>query len=352
MSEYRRIAVLRLSSLGDVILTLPAVDALHAAHPSARIEYWVKEEFADAVRFHPGVAHVRVLEKDARRIEDLVSMSSELEDVDLIVDLHASARTRVLTFRQKSRVLRTPSTRMRRARWVHARWTSPPPVPHALERHAAALRPIGVSPAGAPRVFAGLEAEAWAGDWLAGQGLAAPPLALCPGAHHATKRWPEAHWIALDEALEGRRVPRIYFTTAAERRLFPALDARAGSRPAARWCVEPLPRVAALMSRCRAAVSGDTGLMHLAAARGLPVVAMFGSTSPVLGFAPAGEGHLVLCLELKCQPCTLHGRVACPLAHHACMRDLTPASVLEALERLPAAGNASPLLTAAPDSSR
>lgn len=338
--HFRRIAVLRLSSLGDVILTLPAVDALHAAHPQARIDYWVKEEFADVVRFHPGVAHVRVLEKDARRIEDLVSMSAELEDCDLIVDLHGNSRTRLLTFRQKAPVLRTPPFRIRRARWVHARWTSPPPVPHALERHARALRAIGVQPRGAPSVFAGLEAEAWAGDWLLALGLAVPPIALCPGAQHATKRWPEAHWTLLDEALEREGVPRLYFTTAAERRLFPALDARVTNAAWARWCIEPLPRVAALMSRCRAAVTGDTGLMHLAAARGTPVVAMFGSTSPVLGFAPAGEGHVVLCRDLKCQPCTLHGRESCPLGHHACMRDLTPEAVMDALHRIHAIAGA------------
>jgi len=115
---FRRIAVLRLSSLGDVVLTLPVVEALHAAFPAAAISFWVKEEFADVVRFHPGVAKVRALEPDARRIEDLVSMSAELEECDLIVDLHGSMRTRVLTFRQGAPVLKAPSFRVRRARWV------------------------------------------------------------------------------------------------------------------------------------------------------------------------------------------------------------------------------------------
>jgi len=309
------------------------VDALRAAFPGAQLDYWVKEEFAGVLVHHPGLGHVRALESDARRIEDLVSMSAELEDCDLIVDLHGNTRTRVLTFRQKAPILRTRPYRLRRSRWVHARWTSPPPVPHALERYAAALRPIDVVPVGAPAVHAGLEAEAWAADWLAAWKAGSPPLALCPGAHHATKRWPEAHWIALDEKLEQASVPRLWFATAPERRAFPALDARVTASSGARWCVEPLPRVAALMSRCRAAVAGDTGLMHLAAARGLRVVAMFGSTSAVLGFAPAGEGHEVLCRNLACQPCTLHGREACPLGHHNCMRGLLPDEVWDALVR-------------------
>lgn len=328
---FRRVAVIRLSSLGDVILTLPVVDALHAAHPSARIDYWVKEEFADVVRFHPGVAHVRALEPDARRVEDLVSMSAELEACDLIVDLHGSARSRILTFRQRAPVLRAPSHRVRRARWVHARWTRPGPVPHATERSAAALRRIGLRAAGAPRVATGPEADAWAAGWIDSSGLGAAPLALCPGARHATKRWPEAHWLALESELESAGVSRVYFSTRDERRQLAGLDAAVGRSQLARWCVEPLGRVAALLSRCRAALSGDTGLMHLAAARGLPVVALFGSTSPALGFAPVGEGHVVLCRNLSCQPCTLHGRDACPLGHHRCMREITPEAALEAV---------------------
>ena len=94
---FQRIAVLRLSSLGDVILTQPVVHALRRAYPNARIEYWVKEEFAVVVRHDPAITHVRALERGARRLEDVVSTSAELESCDLIVDLHANSRTRVLT---------------------------------------------------------------------------------------------------------------------------------------------------------------------------------------------------------------------------------------------------------------
>ncbi|HEY6194219.1 MAG TPA: hypothetical protein VI504_04185, partial [Candidatus Eisenbacteria bacterium] len=115
---FRNIAVLRLSSLGDVVLTLPVVHALARAWPEAALHCWVKEEYADVLRFDPAVRHVRALERDARRIEDLVSMSAELEDCDLIVDLHGSLRTRVLTFRQTAPVLRVRGRRLARERWV------------------------------------------------------------------------------------------------------------------------------------------------------------------------------------------------------------------------------------------
>jgi heptosyltransferase-2 len=331
---FRSIAVLRLSSLGDVVLALPVAQALRAAFPAARTHFWVKEEYADVVRWEPSIDHVRVLEKDARRLEDLVSMSAELEDCDLIVDLHGNARTRVLAFRQRAPVLRAPSYRVRRARWVHARWSGPPPVPRTGERYAAALAPLGLPAPAPPRMSAGPQAEAWAGAWMAAWAPGAAPVALCPGARHATKRWPEARWCELDAALAARGCPRVVIGTAAERRALPELAARVEADPLARWLAEPLPRVAAVLSRCAGAVAHDSGLMHVAAARGLRVVAIFGSTSPDLGFAPAGEGHVVLCRREPCQPCTLHGRPTCPQGHFRCMTGIAAGEVLAALDRV------------------
>jgi heptosyltransferase-2 len=331
---FREIAVLRLSSLGDVVLALPTVQALRRAWPQARIHFWVKEEYADAVRFDPAIAHVRILEKDARRIEDLVSMSAELEDCDLIVDLHGNARAHVLTLRQKAPVLRAARYRLRRTLWVKARWLRPKPVPNARERYAAALAPLGLAASEPPALHAGEAAERWASDWWGAWSPPRAPVAFAPGALHFTKRWPEAHWCALDERLASRAVPRLVVSTPAEKRALPLLAKRIDADANARWLCEPLPRVAAALSHCALAVTHDSGLMHVAAARGLKVVAMFGSTSPVLGFAPAGEGHEVLCRNEPCQPCTLHGREKCPLKHFNCMNLLTADQVDAAVQRV------------------
>jgi len=327
---YRDIAVIRLSSLGDVVLTLPVVHALAQAYPGARLRYWVKEEFADLLRHDPAINHVRELERDARRIEDLVSMSAELEDCDLIVDLHASLRSRVLTARQKARVLRVRNQRLLRARWVHARWSSPRPAPHALERYARTVAPLGVTPAGPPRLTPGGEAEASAAEWFGRHFGAEPVVAFCPAARHATKRWPEAHWRELLDRVAAAGMRVAAFSLPREREGLAPL-AEAITKSGGAWCTEPLGVQVALLGRMRAAVSGDTGLMHVAAARGVRVVALFGSTSPVLGFAPAGAGHAVLCRNEPCQPCTLHGRDACPKGHFRCMRELAPGQVFDSL---------------------
>jgi ADP-heptose:LPS heptosyltransferase len=327
---FRHVAVIRLSSLGDVVLTLPVVRALRGAYPDARITYWVKEEYADAVRFDPAISHVRMLERDARRIEDLVSMSAELEECDLIVDLHGNARSRVLTFHQRAPVLRARSGRVARERWVHARWTRPRALAHVLDRYAATLQPIHVAAPGTPRLAAGEEAERWGDAWMAAWGTPRP-VALCPGARHFTKRWPEERWRELLGRLRGSGHAVLVFSLAGERESLSGLAADVAADPRVRWCTEPLPRMAALLSRCAAAVSNDSGLMHAAAARGLRVVALFGSTVPELGFAPAGEGHVLLRRREPCQPCALHGRAACPKRHFRCLREIGAEEVVRAV---------------------
>ena len=337
LGGFQKIAVLRLSSLGDVVLTLPVVHALARAYPGAKLTYWVKEEFADIVRFDSAVAHVRQLERDARRLEDLVSMSAELEDCDLIVDLHGNTRTRLLTFRQKAPCLHARSERLARAALVHARALHRPPPSHVLDRYAAALTPLEISPTGPPRMTASPEAERRAELWISRWSPAAMPVAMLPGAKHFTKRWPEERWVELHDRLTSAGHPLLYASLESERAALPKLAARVAATPTARWCSEPLAILAAVLSKACAAVSSDSGLMHLAAARGLPVVALFGSTAPELGFAPAGEGHVVICRHERCQPCTLHGREKCPLGHFRCMVKITAEQVGAAVDTLVAA---------------
>src|SRR6185503_4040985 len=110
----------------------------------------------------------------------------------------------------------------------------------------------------------------------------AAPIAMLPGARHGTKRWPESHWLELHDRLRGAGHRLLYASLASERDQLPGLAARVAADAGSRWCLESLPRIASLLSRAAAAVSSDSGLMHVAAARGTRVVAMFGSTAPEL----------------------------------------------------------------------
>jgi heptosyltransferase-2 len=162
-----------------------------------------------------------------------------------------------------------------------------------------------------------------------------PFLALCPGAEFGpSKRWPEAH----------------YATTAAamiERGWRVAIFGSANDRAVAEQIVALLPEVARadvvnltgatkleeaidLLSAATAVVSNDSGLMHIAAAVGRPLVVVYGSTSPAFT-PPLAQQVKILQIPVDCGPCFQR---ECPLGHHKCMRDLVPAQALDALKQL------------------
>ena len=325
------VLLVRFGSLGDVVLACAAGQALAAQRPDLAITFLVKDEYADLVRAQPWAHEVWTLPRgEERGAGSLQGWRARIQGAGFLaaVDLQTSPRSRALLAGQR-KVLRWNAARWQRRRWVSLRWTKPDSVRAAWLRFVDALAPLGIDAARAqpPRLAAPPDAVARAQATLAAW-PGGPVTFLAPGARWATKRWPEASFLAVARRLAqgGGRV--LIGGDEADRAALPELTAWAEAEPAARWFRGPLTDLLALVSGCERALTNDTGLMHLAAAAGVRVSAVFGSTHPALGFAPAGDGHRVHCAALACQPCTLHGRDLCPLGHHDCVRLIAPESVL------------------------
>ena len=202
---------------------------------------------------------------------------------------------------------------------------APPPCRTALERYAAARRPAGLAGARRAAGGGGRRGRALGGGVARRRGRpAGAPVALCPGA------------LARDQALAARsagascaraargRGARACWCSRRRGERRGAAGARGGDRGGPGRAL--VHRAAAARGGAAVALPDGGGAATaasctLAAARGLRVVALFGSTSPELGFAPAGEGHAVLCRHEPCQPCTLHGREAARGGHFRCIAD-------------------------------
>src|SRR5947207_1149536 len=161
-------------------------------------------------------------------------------------------------------------------------------------------------------------------------------LAPTPGAAHATKRWPVAHWSALAERLGTAGYRPVVVGGPDDRGLAQQLVAEGGGgNPIVSAAGEfSLQETGALLARARVVVSGDTGVMHMATGVGTPVVALFGPTVAQFGFFPYRAPAAVLERGLECRPCSSTGTAACPLGHHRCLTDITPEEVAATVERL------------------
>ncbi len=206
-------------------------------------------------------------------------------------------------------------------------------LPRTVDRFIAlGLEPGEALPASLP--FPALRADAEsAARCLSSLGIEnspAPLLVLCPGAEYGpAKQWPVEHFAALacHHLDRGWRVWII--GSGKEQPLAAAIVAAAGGRGMVNLAGKTsLAEAVDLLAQARVVVSNDSGLMHVAAALDVPLLALFGSSDPA-HTPPLGRRVGVLSLGLACSPCM---RRRCPRGHLDCLRRMTPEMVIEALD--------------------
>jgi heptosyltransferase-2 len=339
--------IIRFSSVGDIILTSPLIRTLRTRYPHCRIDFLVKEDHADLIRHNPHLSQTLLLPKgsgltELRRIRTQIQSSR----YDVILDMHDNLRSRFLTF-GPTPVLRYRKRRLARFVLINAHLDIYRFAGGALPMHQRYLEPLapyGVTDDGAgPEVFITPAIADSAAAILATAG--SPPsqyaIGVCPSARHATKMWDADRFAAAATVLaQERGLPVLLFGSHSEyarcEQIAQAIRAHAPSTRVintAGLCT--LLETAAAMDRCAVVLTNDTGLMHLAASRKRPIVAVFGPTVRQFGFFPHGESSIVVEHPgLPCRPCTGIGRAVCPKGHFHCMNDIEPPRVIDAARSL------------------
>ncbi len=344
--QYKTL-VIRFSSVGDIVLSSPLVRALRQRRPQSQVDFLVKEAYADLVRHSPHLTNILSFPNHGG-IKDLLKLRRELRrrGYDAILDIHGSLRSRILTFglRGVQRINKRVIARTILVRFKRDIYSLFGGAPGIAERYLETLPATGT---GAD----GIELELHlpptslekAQVVLAASGIAqnAGAIGICPSARHFTKIWPEERFASVAASLARRwAVPVILFGAREDRERCSRIalmiaQAAPGVITADVSGVCTLLESAALMDCCSVIVTNDSGLMHIAAARKKPVVAIFGSTVRQFGFFPVGTRHRVVeHPKLSCRPCSHIGRPTCPRGHFRCMLDLSPERVLESVTEL------------------
>ncbi len=329
--------IIRLSSLGDILLTTPAIRCLRNNFPSARIDFLVKERYRELLEDNPHISSVISLPEPANWEVLNEMMSSLRNQYDVVVDLHTSLRSFYLRNKLGAeKVFRYRKHRAARWMLVNFKRDYYPKDFSIPQAYFEALAPLKVSPDGE-----GLE---WQGalqrreKFLSIAGLEEPPelkpIALCPGASYPTKKWPQEYWVRLAEKLMLTKRPLWIFGDKSDREVGQLLGALKPDK-VVNFCDRlSIAESGAGLSHCHLAVTHDAGPSHMAAAVGTPVVAIFGSTVPRLGFRPYRIPNRVAEVELSCRPCSHLGYNECPKAHFRCMKDLSVERVVELVKEL------------------
>lgn len=298
----KQILIIKPSSLGDIIHSLPMLNSLKKCFPEARIHWVVAKNFEDLLKDHPMIHKLWVIDKDRWKnplrlfssIKELLILRKQLkkEDFDLVIDLQGLLRSGLIaSFTGSKNIIGFKEAREGSTIFYSHKVEGGREV-HAVERYLKTLSVIGCPvreivfplPEGSPDIN-----PSSFGDYAV----------LVLGARWKTKRWPAHNFGELARLLPFKSLvvggkDELEITEKAVHSSEGKAFSLAGKTD--------LKGLVEIIRNAKLVVSNDSGPMHIAAALGIPTFAIFGPTSP-LRTGPYGKNAIVLKAEIPCAPC-------------------------------------------------
>jgi len=325
----KKILIIRFSSIGDIVLTTPVVRCLKK-QTGVEVHYLTKQAFQAVLMANPYIDKVWIFRKEVTEVLPQL----RAEGFDVVIDLHRnlrSLRVRLALWGIRSYAF----NKLNFEKWLMVNWKiNRLPDRHIVDRYIDTVRPLNVVNDGAGLdYFIPAEDEVDAAAFLQAllpAGL--PPLpyiAFVTGAAHATKRLPEAKIIAVCRLLQH---PVVLLGGPDEAESGARIASAAGPHVVNACGALKLNQSASMVRQSARVISHDTGLMHIAAALGKDLVAIWGNTIPAFGMYPyypvgVNRNTNVEVLGLPCRPCSKIGFSECPKGHFRCMQDISEAEV-------------------------
>lgn len=336
MTDFHRILLIKPSSLGDIVHALPVVAALKERWPAAHLTWFVKRQWADLVERAEGVDRVWPVDATVRSWLGQVR-GLRHERFDLAVDLQGLFRSGALA-RLSGAPMRVGFANGREGSpWFYThRVPVPNPEMHAVDRYLLVAAALGIGPPATPQFRFKLSEKdvAVVRELFQRRGVSVdkPWVAMNVSARWTTKRWPLSSFAAvLDQFGKDGVGPIAVIGSSDEQRDANQLRALTTTPFIDLTGAVPLGCLPALLSKAAVMITNDSGPMHVAAALGIPVVAMFGPTSAIRT-GPYGTGHRILTGQVPCRPC--FSRVCRHSPEMECLHLITPDQVAEAARRL------------------
>ncbi|HET9325608.1 MAG TPA: glycosyltransferase family 9 protein [Candidatus Eisenbacteria bacterium] len=297
--------------IGDICLTLPTLDAVRRACPSARIGYLVEEACAPLLSSDPRIDDLIVSRRHGGAW-DVVAAIHRLRP-QLVLDLFCNPRTAIWTALSGATIrVGYPGKGWRSAAYTHH---VRPRVLSAVDFHLASVARLGwPAETAAPRLHLEESARVEARQALAALGIpaASSALGLHPGARWPTRRWDPRRFAALGRRFLDQQPAGVVLVTGTAEES-PLVEQVREELPRGRafsivgW---PLARFVAMQSLCAAFVCGDTGPVHTAASAGVPTLGLMSRNRPAMFFPyRESDGHRAFYVRAECSPCH---RDVCP----------------------------------------
>ncbi len=314
--------IIRLSAIGDIILTTPLIRQLRAAYPHSKIDFLTKPTFKPLLDNSPHLDHVYSL--------DQFTPAS----YSYVIDLQNNFKSRKLAAGLSDEIYRYRKENWRKFLLVHFKIDVLKECLPVAERYKKELKDLKIKDDDKGcELFLSDQDRCYVSEILSTE---SKYLAVCFGATHFTKRYPLERFISVLKLILAENNLNLVLLGGkdemdAASEIMQALDNPL--RVLNFTGKTTLMQSAAFQQACDCVLTNDTGLMHMASAFEKNIVAIFGSTVQAFGFAPYRTPAMIIEVDgLKCRPCSHIGRSKCPKKHFKCMLDIQPTQVFLAVK--------------------
>ncbi len=348
--KYKRILIIRFSSLGDIILTTPLTKILSENFPDAQIDYCTKEEYKDVLKFNPAINKIISvgIDFDFKRLK-LLKDTLIANKYDLVIDCHNSLRTFYLRqfLRFRSKVLKFKKYSLRKFLLVKFKINLMKNLPRVSERYCNIIIPFLPAPISSgrgvsagrevlPEIFTDENAKDKIDNIFRELNINSSDkiIVIAPSSKHFTKTYPAELYTELINKFD---VNIKIILVGKGNDVIPVQKIMENVKGNVYNLSNRLSIVelAELIKRCSIFISGDTGPMHIAESMDIPIIMLAGSSVIEFGFYPgSGDAIVIENNNLSCRPCSHIGRNSCPKGHFKCMKEITPDMIFEHTQNL------------------
>jgi heptosyltransferase-2 len=339
MKKQKRFLLFRLSSLGDIVLTTFLPKLLKETYPDCKIDFVTTHNFIDIYKYNPYIDNLIIYDKSWSKAEHKIQKIALFMGggkYDYFIDLHNTHRSRFFSKGLAENITRIKKNRIQKLALVYLKKNLFPKNYSVVQNYLNSLSFIE-SKNREIETEIWLEGEKTENSYLKNKKIptASYRIAIAPGAKHFTKRYPAEKLIEFANELS--KIADCHFILLGsndEKEQCEAISTGLGKLSTNLAGKTSILESVHELSNCDLLVTNDSGLMHIAAARKVPVIAIFGSTVSEFGFAHYRENFTIISVDLKCRPCTHIGRKSCPKGHFNCMNLITSETLTETAKKM------------------
>ena len=322
-----RFLIVRFSSIGDIILSAPLINAIREHYgPESRIDFVTLKRFSSAADLLPSLNTTHLVENTT---SEVVPALKALE-FDYLIDLHGNVRSRSLS--KALNILTFTINKQTLPRFALVLGVRKKPIQHFVDRSLNLLKPFGIPTPSHP--WGSLNSKSISSDSYSS--LPSDYITIAPGAAHIGKVIPDSTLLEICNAFS---LQKIHIAIVGGQDSIPIVTKLISSNPnnaITSFCGNTsLQETAYIIENSKLVIGGDTGAMHIASALNTPIISIWGCTRPSLGLSPWRPHRATIILlphDRDSRPCSRHGS-KCHFKRRGqdlCINHVSPSRIIDA----------------------